>query len=478
MSTVRTSTRLVGLAQPGKFGADVSHLNLHKTFCIPHGGGGPGVGPVAVRAHLAPYLPNHPLHAEAGPDTGIGPVSAAPWGIGGHPADLVGLHPADGRRGPHRARRRSRSCHANYIAHRLAPHYPVLYTGRGGLVAHECILDLRAITKETGVTVDDVAKRLIDYGFHAPDDVVPGRRHADGRADRVRGPRRDRPVLRRDDRDPRRDRPGRVRGVAGLGQPAAQRPAHGGVGRWRRGSTRTRASVAAFPVAAVRRRQVLAAGAAHRRRATATATWSAAVRRRRRSRRCTSRRSNRAEPASGTGMTRCRDEQDRVGGRGVPRAPVPAGRDHRGLRRARGGRRPGRPVAAASGARQRGRADPAPRAAAGRLPRVSTASPPPTTPSSRSASTSVRARCADALTGAGLAAADVDLLMTATVTGLAAPSLDARLVARSGCARTSSGCRCSGSAASPARPASPGCTTTSSATRTTSPCCCRSSCAR
>ena len=147
----------------------MSHLNLHKTFCIPHGGGGPGVGPVGVRAHLAPYLPNHPLQPAAGPETGVGPVSAAPWGSAGHPADLVGLHAADGgggpapappqvailerqlRRGP--ARRRTTRCST---------------PGRGGLVAHECIVDLRPITKETGVTVDDVAKRLIDYGFHAP----------------------------------------------------------------------------------------------------------------------------------------------------------------------------------------------------------------------------------------------------------------------------------------------------------------------
>jgi glycine dehydrogenase len=158
---------LVGLAQPGRFGADVSHLNLHKTFCIPHGGGGPGVGPVAVRAHLAPYLPNHPLAAEAGPATGIGPISAAPWGSAGIlaiPWAYIRLMGADG------LKRASQVAilNANYVARRLAEHYPVLYTGRGGLVAHECILDLRPITKATGVTVEDVAKRLVDYGFHAP----------------------------------------------------------------------------------------------------------------------------------------------------------------------------------------------------------------------------------------------------------------------------------------------------------------------
>ena len=158
---------LVGLAQPGKFGADVSHLNLHKTFCIPHGGGGPGVGPVAVRSHLAPFLPNHPLVSEAGPTTGVGPVSAAPWGSAG----VLPISWAYIRlMGPEGLTQATKSAvlSANYIAARLNEHYPVLYTGETGLVAHECILDLREITKQTGVTVDDVAKRLIDYGFHAP----------------------------------------------------------------------------------------------------------------------------------------------------------------------------------------------------------------------------------------------------------------------------------------------------------------------
>lgn len=155
---------LVGVARPGKFGGDVSHLNLHKTFCIPHGGGGPGVGPVAVRAHLAPYLPGHPLAPEL-PNSHS--VSAAPYGsasilpitwayirmmgaVGLRKATLVAI------------------ASANYIARRLDEYYPVLYTGENGMVAHECILDLRPITKNTGVTVDDVAKRLADYGFHAP----------------------------------------------------------------------------------------------------------------------------------------------------------------------------------------------------------------------------------------------------------------------------------------------------------------------
>ncbi|HEY0168266.1 MAG TPA: aminomethyl-transferring glycine dehydrogenase [Jatrophihabitans sp.] len=158
---------MVGLARPGKFGADVSHLNLHKTFCIPHGGGGPGVGPVAVREHLAPFLPNHPLQPLAGPDTGPGAISGAPWGS----AAILPITWAYLRlMGPDGlvAATATAILSANYIAARLNEHYPVLYTGDRGLVAHECILDLRQITKETGVTVDDVAKRLIDYGFHAP----------------------------------------------------------------------------------------------------------------------------------------------------------------------------------------------------------------------------------------------------------------------------------------------------------------------
>ncbi len=158
---------LVGLAKPGKFGADVSHLNLHKTFCIPHGGGGPGVGPVAVRAHLAPHLPNHPMSPEAGPETGVGPISAAPFGS----ASILPISWAYvrlmGGAGLTRATQVA-ILNANYIATRLREHYPVLYSGHDGIVAHECILDLRDLTKRSGVTVDDVAKRLVDYGFHAP----------------------------------------------------------------------------------------------------------------------------------------------------------------------------------------------------------------------------------------------------------------------------------------------------------------------
>ncbi|MFE1953995.1 aminomethyl-transferring glycine dehydrogenase [Streptomyces sp. NPDC059524] len=158
---------LVGLAKPGHFGGDVSHLNLHKTFCIPHGGGGPGVGPVGVRAHLAPYLPNHPLQPAAGPETGVGPISAAPWGSAGILPISWAYVRLMGGEGLKRATQVA-VLSANYIAKRLEPHYPVLYTGPGGLVAHECIIDLRPLSKSTGVSVDDIAKRLIDYGFHAP----------------------------------------------------------------------------------------------------------------------------------------------------------------------------------------------------------------------------------------------------------------------------------------------------------------------
>ncbi len=154
---------LVGLAQPGKFGSDVSHLNLHKTFCIPHGGGGPGVGPVAVGAHLAKHLPAR----ELGADTSVGLVSSAPYGS----ASILPISWAYIRMmGPDGLRLATQTAilSANYIARRLSEHYPVLYTGANDLVAHECILDLRGISADSGVSVDDVAKRLIDYGFHAP----------------------------------------------------------------------------------------------------------------------------------------------------------------------------------------------------------------------------------------------------------------------------------------------------------------------
>ena len=164
---------LVGLAKPGAFGADVSHLNLHKTFAIPHGGGGPGVGPIGVRAHLAPFLPGHPLRPDAGPsgrgyaDGGMGPVSGAPWGSAGIlpiPWMYIRMMGAEGLREATSVAILS----ANYIAHRLEEHYPILYTAPNGTVAHECIVDIRPVTAESGVSVDDIAKRLMDYGFHAP----------------------------------------------------------------------------------------------------------------------------------------------------------------------------------------------------------------------------------------------------------------------------------------------------------------------
>jgi glycine dehydrogenase len=158
---------LVGLAQPGIFGADVSHLNLHKTFCIPHGGGGPGVGPVIAKKHLGPFLPNHPLDSSAGPLTGPGPISGAPFGS----ALILPISWAYirmmGAKGLTKATQVA-ILSANYIAKKLAPDYPTLYTGKNDLIAHECIIDIREITKRSGVSVDDIAKRLMDYGFHAP----------------------------------------------------------------------------------------------------------------------------------------------------------------------------------------------------------------------------------------------------------------------------------------------------------------------
>jgi glycine dehydrogenase len=160
---------LVGLAQPGKFGGDVSHLNLHKTFCIPHGGGGPGVGPVAAKAHLAPFMPGDANAAPlpgGGPSTGV-PISASRFGSAGVLPISWAYVKLMGGQGLTEATK-SALLAANYIASQLNEHFPVLYTGVGDLVAHECILDLRELTAKTGVTAEDVAKRLIDYGFHAP----------------------------------------------------------------------------------------------------------------------------------------------------------------------------------------------------------------------------------------------------------------------------------------------------------------------
>lgn len=154
---------LVGTAQPGKFGADVSHLNLHKTFCIPHGGGGPGVGPVAVRSHLIPFLPSDPLS----PSSGIGPVSAANFGsasICAIPWVYISMMSADGLL----QATADAILSANYVAHRLNSSYPVLYTGANGTIAHECILNVGEVIKGSGLLIDDIAKRLMDYGLHAP----------------------------------------------------------------------------------------------------------------------------------------------------------------------------------------------------------------------------------------------------------------------------------------------------------------------
>ena len=157
----------VGLTSPASIGADVCHLNLHKTFCIPHGGGGPGIGPIGVASHLAPFLPNHPLRADAGPATGIGPVSAAPFGS----ALILPISYAYIRMmgaGGLKQATEVAILSANYIAHRLRESYPILYAAPNGMVAHECIIDCRGFAAEAGVQVEDIAKRLQDYGYHAP----------------------------------------------------------------------------------------------------------------------------------------------------------------------------------------------------------------------------------------------------------------------------------------------------------------------
>jgi len=167
---------LVGLCRPGTIGADVAHLNLHKTFCIPHGGGGPGVGPIGVRSHLAAYLPDHPVVAgvnpAAGPHGTVGTVSAAPWGSASILTISWAYIAMMGAAGLRRATLTA-ILNANYIARRLAPHYPILYTDPAGWVAHECIVDCRAFKKAANVSVEDIAKRLIDYGFHAPTVAFP-----------------------------------------------------------------------------------------------------------------------------------------------------------------------------------------------------------------------------------------------------------------------------------------------------------------
>ncbi|WP_409478124.1 aminomethyl-transferring glycine dehydrogenase [Pseudobdellovibrio sp. HCB154] len=158
---------LVGVAQPGKFGPDVSHMNLHKTFAIPHGGGGPGVGPIGVGAHLAPYLPKHSLVKEAGPSTGVSSTTSAPWGSASILPISWSYITMMGAAGLKQATMTS-ILSANYIAKKLAPHYPIVYKGKEGLVAHECIIDIRPLKKSHEIDVNDIAKRLMDFGFHAP----------------------------------------------------------------------------------------------------------------------------------------------------------------------------------------------------------------------------------------------------------------------------------------------------------------------
>ena len=158
---------LVGIARPGNFGPDVCHINLHKTFCIPHGGGGPGMGPIACKKHLEKFLPSHPIIRDCGPATGIGPVSAAPWGSSSILSISWMYIKMMGSEGLKLATQNA-ILNANYVAKKLKDHFPILYKGNKGNVAHECIIDIRPIKSETGVTEEDIAKRLIDFGFHAP----------------------------------------------------------------------------------------------------------------------------------------------------------------------------------------------------------------------------------------------------------------------------------------------------------------------
>jgi glycine dehydrogenase len=158
---------LVGIAKPGNFGPDVCHINLHKTFCIPHGGGGPGMGPIACKKHLEVFLPSHPIIKDCGPVSGIGSVSAAPWGSSSILSISWMYIKMMGSEGLKLATQNA-ILNANYLAYKLKNHFPILYTGKNGNIAHECIIDIRPIKTETGITEEDIAKRLIDFGFHAP----------------------------------------------------------------------------------------------------------------------------------------------------------------------------------------------------------------------------------------------------------------------------------------------------------------------
>jgi glycine dehydrogenase len=158
---------LVGIAKPGQFGADVCHLNLHKTFCIPHGGGGPGMGPICVAEHLAPFLPSHTVISGVGGEKGFGAVASAPWGSPSILPISYSYIAMMGARGLKKATEVA-ILNANYMAARLDPYFPVLYKGANGRIAHECIIDIRPMKRTSGIEAEDVAKRLMDYGFHAP----------------------------------------------------------------------------------------------------------------------------------------------------------------------------------------------------------------------------------------------------------------------------------------------------------------------
>ncbi len=257
----------VGLSRPGDYGADVSHLNLHKTFCIPHGGGGPGMGPIGVKAHLAPYLPGHPATAgdamSEAASHAVGPVSAAPYGSASILTISYVYILMMGGEGLARATEIA-ILNANYIAARLDAHFPVLYRNHNGRVAHECIVDPRPLKTSSGVTVDDIAKRLIDYGFHAPtmSFPVPGTLMIEPTEVGIEG--RARSLLRRHDRDPARDRRDRERALQGRGLTAAACAAHRA--RYRRG--RLEAAVQPqgrlLPGRHVPHRQILVSGGTRR----------------------------------------------------------------------------------------------------------------------------------------------------------------------------------------------------------------------
>jgi glutathione peroxidase-family protein len=230
----------VGLTSPALIGADVSHMNLHKTFCIPHGGGGPGMGPIGLKAHLAPFMANHSVQPISGPHAGQGAVAAAPWGSASIlPISWMYIAMMGGS-GLTRATEVA-ILNANYIASRLQPHYPVLYTGSNGRVAHECILDIRPLKAATGISEIDIAKRLMDYGFHAPTVSFPVAGTMMVEPTESESKSRTRPLHRRDDQHPRRDPPDRSWATGRRRQPAEACAAYPGRPRRRDWSDRTAA---------------------------------------------------------------------------------------------------------------------------------------------------------------------------------------------------------------------------------------------